>query len=185
MTSVLKLAALAALAAVVASIAPTFSALNGKADSQYIGRVAAFSPEGRASKMAEPGAKSANSKETDVTGQKEAEARTALQSSQLQFLYTYYIWMEFCSERFAQFDNAKAGLREVVKGKESGFSPEQADSLWNVTAEKFQQLEGVLQIAGAARLYADCDQNGRYVEGLLTLASRPGGASPLPRRKDF
>jgi hypothetical protein len=181
------LAAVATLAVVFAGAAPTLSALNGDFGSQYGRRdVAMRNAEEQVGKEKEAEAKIAQRNEAEVNKRKAAAAKIAQQSSQLQFLYTYYIWMEICSERFTQFDNMKAGLREFLRSREATFPSDQADSIWNVTAEKFQQLEGVLKIAGDARLYTDCDQHGRYIEGLLMLASRMGEPSePLLRRKDF
>jgi len=177
---------LAAIAAVV-FVAPTLSALNGNFGSQHIrGDFAVPNAEEQAGKGKETEAKSAEGKRAEVSKQEGVQAKFAVQSSQLQFLYTYYIWMEICTERFNQFDNTKAGLKEVLRSKEADVPSEQAESIWNVTVEKFQQLEGVLKIAGDDRLYADCDENSKYIQGFLTLASRMGGPlHPLPRKKDF
>jgi hypothetical protein len=177
---------LAALAAVV-FVAPTLSGLNGNFGSQHIrGDFAVPNAEEQAGKGKETEAKSAEGKRAEVSKQEGVQAKFAVQSSQLQFLYTYYIWMEICAERFTQFNNTKKGLKEVLKSKEADVPSEQAERVWNVTVEKFQQLEGVLKIAGDDRFYADCDENNRYIEGFLTLASQMGGPlHPLPRKKDF
>jgi hypothetical protein len=90
--------------------------------------------------------------ETDVNKQKEAEALVVQRSSQLQFLYTHYILMEICAERFTQFGGTKAGLKELLQSREGDIPTERAERIWNVTAEKFQQLEGALRIAGDAQL---------------------------------
>jgi hypothetical protein len=183
----IRLAALAALAVAFAVVAPTLSALNGNFGAQYSRRDVAMPNAGeQVSKKKRPEVKFAERNEAEMNKHREAEAKIARQSSQLQFLYTYYIWMEICAERFTRFDNTKTELRAVLRSKEAGFPPEQADSIWTVTAEKFRQLEGVLQIAGDAQLYTDCDQNSRYIEDIVMLASRMAGSSqPLLRKKDF
>src|SRR5262245_23134915 len=181
-----KRAALATIGVIFVGVAPTLSAFNGNFGSQYNRYLEARKAEEKTKEKTEAEAKVKESREGEVNRQPEAEANVARQASQLQFLYTYYIWMEICAERFAQFDNTKKGLKEVLKSKEADVPSEQAESIWNVTVAKFQQLEGVLKIAGDDRLYADCDENSRYIEGFLTLASRIGGPSqPLPRKKDF
>jgi hypothetical protein len=182
-----RLAALATLAAAFAGVAPTLSALNGNVGSQHSrGDIAVPNAEEQVGKKNEAEVKIAALKGAELNRQKQDEARIAPQASQLQFLYTYYIWMEVCAERFNEFRDTKARLRQILRSKEVDFTLEQADSIWNVAAEKFQQVEGVLQISGDDQLYTNCDQNSRYVEGFLMLASRMGGpTSPLPRKKDF
>jgi len=181
-----KRAALATIGVIFVGVAPTLSAFNGNFGSQYNRHLNVRKAEEKTKKEAEAEAKVKEPREGEVNRQQEAEAKVARQASQLQFLYTYYIWMEICAERFAQFDNTKVELREILRDKEANIPPERAESVWNVTAEKFQQLEGVLKIAGDVQLYADCDQNSRYIEGFLTLASQMHGPSPpLLRKRDF
>jgi len=176
-----------AMLAVFAGVAPTLHPFNGEHSYQYShGDSALREAEEQAMKKREGEPKTAEWKEVEVNRLEEGDAPITQQSSQLQFLYTYYIWMQICAERFSQFDNAKAGLREVLRSKEADFSSQQAVTIWNATAKRFQRLEGVLRIAGDDQLYADCDQNSRYVEGLLTLVSRMGDPSPrVLRKKDF
>lgn len=184
MASDIRLLALAALAAAFAGAAPALRAFNGNFGSQYNRRDFATDIPARTAKEAEES--TTERKNAEVSRHDEAETKISLQASQLQFLYTYYIWMEICAERFSRFDSTKAGLRDVLRRKETGFPSEQADSIWNAAAEKFKQLEGVLHTGEDARLYSDCEYNSRYVEGLLTLASRPGRQPTLTlRRKDF
>lgn len=179
-----RLLALAALAVALAGAAPALRAFNNNFGSQYSHRDFATDKQAGTAKAVEP--KVTERKDAEANRHDEAETEISLQASRLQFLYTYYIWMEICAERFSQFDSTKEGLREVLRSKETGFPSERADSIWNTTAERFQQLEGVLRAGGDAQLYSDCDQNSRYVEGLLMLASRTGGRStPILRRKDF
>ena len=184
MASEIRLLALAALAVALAGAAPALRAFNGNFGSQYSRHDLATGKPAGTAKEAEAGI--TERKDAEARRHDEAEIKISLQASQLQFLYTYYIWMEICAERFSQFDSTKAGLREVVRSKEASFPSEQADSIWNATAEKFMQLEGVLHGDGDARLYSDCDHNSRYVEGLLTLASQASEPpTPILRRKDF
>jgi hypothetical protein len=188
MVITIRLAALVTVAAVsFAGVAHTLSTLNRNFGSQYSRQGSApLNTDEQLGARKETDATIVEQKEAETKKQKEAEAKIAQQSPQLQFLYTYYIWMQICAERFTEFENTKAGLREVLRSKEVGFPPEQAESIWNAAADKFQQVESVLKIAGEARLYADCDRNGRYIEGLLTLVpGMEGPSSPLPRKKDF
>jgi hypothetical protein len=96
----------------------------------------------------------------------------------------YYMEIQVCAERFPQFENTRSGLRDVLKSKETGLPPEQVELIWNATAEKFKQLEAVLKVAGDAQLYTECEQNSKYVAGLLLLVPGMGGDAP-PRKKDF
>jgi len=103
----IRLAALAALALVF--VAPALSALNGNFGSQYSRRgFVVRNAEGQAGEKEEAEAKIAEGKKARVNEKEEVEAQIAQQSSQLQFLYTYYIWMEICTQRFTQFDYTKA-----------------------------------------------------------------------------
>jgi hypothetical protein len=184
MASEIRLLALAALVVAFAGATPALRAFNSNFGSQYSRHDSATEIPARTARGAE--ASTTERKNAEVSRHDEAETKISLQASQLRFLYTYYIWMEMCVERFSRFDSTKTGLREVLRSKEAGFPSEQADSIWNATAEKFKQLEGVLHTGGDARLYSDCEYNSRYVEGLLTLASQPGGQPTLIlRRKDF
>jgi len=180
-----KPAALATIGVIFVGVAPTLSAFNGNFGSQYNRYLEARKAEEKTKEKTEAEAKVKEPREGEVNRQQEAEANVARQASQLQFLYTYYIWMEICAERFAQFDNTKVELREILRNQEANIPPERAQSVWNVTAEKFRQLEDVLKIAGEAQLYTDCDQNSRYIEGFLTLAQMHGPSSSLLRKKDF
>ncbi|HMA73076.1 MAG TPA: hypothetical protein VKP67_16580 [Xanthobacteraceae bacterium] len=176
-----------AMLAVFAGVAPTLHPFDGEHGYQYSHSDSAVrDAEERAAKKKEAEPKTAEWKEAGVNRHEGIEAKIAPQSLQLQFLYTYYIWMQICAERFNQFDNVKAELREVLRSKEASYPSEQADTIWNATAERFQRLEPVLRITGDDQLYVDCDQNSRYVEGLLTLVSRMGDPSPrVLRKKDF
>lgn len=119
--------------------------------------------------------------------QREVQQKRAEQIQQLQMLYLYYMEIEVCAERFTQFENTRAGLKDVLKSKETELPPEQVERIWNATAEKFKQLEPVLKVIGDARLYTECQQNSKYVAGLILLVPGMGGASedtPL-RKKDF
>jgi hypothetical protein len=181
MAPALRSLALAALTVAFAGATPALRAFNGAFGPRYD---LATDKQAALAKGTEP--RITERKDAEAHRRDEAEISLSLQASQLQFLYTYYIWMEICTERFSQFDSTKAGLREVLRSKEAGFPSERANNIWNATAEKFQQLESALQTGGDAQLYSDCDQNNRYVEEFLTLASRIGGRSePVLRRKDF
>jgi hypothetical protein len=175
-----KRAALATIGVIFVGVAPTLSAFNGNFGFQYNRHLEVRKADEQANEETEAEAKVKERREGEVNRQQEAEAKVAPQASQLQFLYTYYIWMDICAERFAQFGDTKVELREILRNKEANIPPEQAESIWNVTAEKFQQLEGVLKIAGDVQLYTDCDQNSRYIDGFLTLASQMHGPSPPP-----
>ncbi len=181
MAAALKSLVLAALAVALAGATPALRAFNGAFGPLYD---LATDKRATLAKGAEP--RITERRDAEARRPDEGEINLSLQASQLQFLYTYYIWMEICAERFSQFESTKAGLREVLRSKEAGFPSERANNIWNATAEKFQQLESVLQTGGDTQLYSECDQNSRYVEALLTLASRIGGRSePILRRKDF
>jgi len=119
--------------------------------------------------------------------QREVEQKMAEQLQQLQMLYPYYMGLQVCAERFSEFNNARSGLKDVLKNKEAGLPREQVERIWNATAEKFKQLEAVLKVNGDAQLYTTCQQNSEYVAGLILLVPGLGGASqdaPL-RKKDF
>jgi hypothetical protein len=120
---------------------------------------------------------------------KEEECRRThcQETAQLQMFYVPYMELEVCAERFAEFENAKSSLRDVLKRKETGLPPEQVERVWNMTAEKFKQLEAVLKVAGDAQLYTECERTRKYVAGLILLVPGMGGPSQdVPaRKKDF
>ena len=109
--------------------------------------------------------------------QREVEQKTVEQFQQLQLLYVYYMELQVCAERFTQFENTRSGLRDVLKSKETGLPREQVERIWNATAEKFKQLEAALKVTGDAQLYTECEQNSKYVAGLILLVPGMNGSS--------
>src|SRR5215470_1537551 len=128
-----KRAALATIGVIFVGVAPTLSAFNGNFGSQYNRHLDARKTEEKTKEKTEAEAKVKEPREGEANRQQEAGANIA-RASQLQFLYTYYIWMEICAERFAQFDNTKVELREILRNQEANIPPERAESVWNVTA---------------------------------------------------
>jgi hypothetical protein len=121
-----RLLALATFAAALAGAVPALNGFSANLDSQYSHRDLAT---GKHATARETELKTAERKDTEANRHDEAETKMSLQASQLRFLYTYYIWMEICAERFSQFDSTKAGLREILKSKESDLPLEQANSI--------------------------------------------------------
>lgn len=93
---------------------------------------------------------------------------------QLGPLYANYMTLQVCAARFPQFDNARSGLRDFLKDKESAFPRELTDRLWNAVAEQFQKVEVALNAASDAQLNAECEQ-----------ASKKTTQEPPLRKKDF
>jgi len=171
-----------------ADVAHALSTLNDNFVAEYSGlAISVRDAEQQLRQKTEAEAKFAEQKEAEAKKQTQTEAKIAEQFQQLQVLYLYYMELQVCAERFTQFENTRAGLRDILKSKEAGMSSEQVDAIWNATAEKFQKLEPVLKVAGDAQLYTECDQNSRYVAGLILLVpdmGTPTQGTPL-RKKDF
>jgi hypothetical protein len=60
-----------------------------------------------------------------------------------------YLTLQVCAERLQQFGGAKAGLGAFLKNKESAFSRELTDKLWDVVAAQFQKPESDLKSASS------------------------------------
>jgi hypothetical protein len=72
-----------------------------------------------------------------------------------------------CAERLRHFARAKAGLGAFLKSKETEFSPELADKLWNSVAAQFQKLESDLERASDDQLAAACEGGSQHVAALI------------------
>ena len=170
---------------------PTFRPLSARNDifvAEYASRnVAVSKAEEQLRQQREAVAEKSRQEAESANKQREIGQKTAEQFQQLQMLYIYYMELQVCAERFTEFENARSSLRNVLKRKETGLPPEQVERVWNATAEKFKQLEAVLKVTGDPQLYTECEQNRKYVAGLILLVPGMGGPSQdaPARKKDF
>jgi hypothetical protein len=67
---------------------------------------------------------------------------------ELAMLYLMYLELQFCAERYRDFEEAKATAREVAKRREAYFSSNEIDKTWRSTAELFAKMEPVLKATG-------------------------------------
>jgi PDZ domain len=104
-------------------------------------------------------------------------------AEQLGSAYRDYLTLQVCAERLRQFDRAKAGVRAFLKSKESAFSHELTDKLWNTVATRFQKLESDLERASNDQLAAECDRASKQAAALIGTDDTTQ-APPL-RKKDF
>jgi len=102
-------------------------------------------------------------------------------AEQLGPAYRDYLTLEVCAERLRHFARAKAGLGAFLKSKETEFSPELADKLWNSVAAQFQKLESDLERASDDQLAAACEGASQHVAALIG----PDETAPPLRKKDF
>jgi len=102
---------------------------------------------------------------------------------QLGPAYADYLTLQVCAERLRQFDRAKTGLGAFLKTKESAFSHELADRLWNTVATQFQKRESDLERASNDQLAAECDRASRQAAALIGTDETIQG--PPLRKKDF
>jgi membrane-associated protease RseP (regulator of RpoE activity) len=101
---------------------------------------------------------------------------------QLGQAYRNYLTLQVCAERLQQFGRAKAGLGAFLKSKESAFSHELADKLWNTVATQFQKRESELERASNDQLAAECE---RVSKQAVALIGTDEMTQPPLRKKDF
>jgi len=102
-------------------------------------------------------------------------------AAQLGSAYLDYLTLQACAERLQQFGRVKAGLGAFLKNKESAFSRELTDKLWDTVAAQFQKLESDLGSASNDQLAAACERAGKQAAALIGADET---APPL-RKKDF
>jgi serine protease Do len=104
-------------------------------------------------------------------------------AEQLSPAYADYLTLQVCTERLRQFERAKAGLRALLKSKESAFAQELTDKLWDTVAAQFQKRESDLERASNDQLAAECERISKRVAALIDT-DETTQAPPL-RKKDF
>jgi hypothetical protein len=102
---------------------------------------------------------------------------------QLGPAYRDYLTLQVCAERLRQFDRAKAGLGAFLKSKESAFSRELTDKLWDTVAVQFQKLESDLERASSDQLAAECERVSKQTAALIGTDETT--QAPPVRKKDF
>jgi hypothetical protein len=102
---------------------------------------------------------------------------------QLGPAYRDYLTLQVCAERLRQFERAKARLSAFLKSKETAFSHELTDKLWNTVAAQFQKLESDLERASNDQLAAECERASKRAAALIGT-DETTQAPPL-RKKDF
>jgi len=104
-------------------------------------------------------------------------------TDQLGPAYRDYLTLQVCAERLRQFDRVKARLGAFLKTKESAFSNELTDRLWNSVATQFQKLESELERASNDQLAEECERASRQVAALI--GTQEATQVPPLRRRDF
>ena len=104
-------------------------------------------------------------------------------AEQLGPAYRDYLTLQVCAERLRQFDRAKAGLGAFLKSKESAFSHELTDKLWDTVAVQFQKLESDLERASSDQFAAECERVSKQVAALIGTDETT--QAPPVRKKDF
>jgi membrane-associated protease RseP (regulator of RpoE activity) len=104
-------------------------------------------------------------------------------AEQLGPAYADYLTLQVCAERLRQFDRTKAGLGTFLKSKESAFSHELTDKLWNAVAAQFQKRESDLEHASNDQLAAECERASKQAATLIGT-DETTQAPPL-RKRDF
>ena len=102
-------------------------------------------------------------------------------AEQLGPAYRDYLTLQVCAERLQQFGREKAGLGAFLKNKESAFSRELTDKLWDAVAAQFQKLENELERASNDQLAAECDRASKQTAALIGADE----TTPPLRKKDF
>jgi hypothetical protein len=70
-----------------------------------------------------------------------------------------------------------------LKSKESAFSHELTDKLWDRVAMQFQKLESDLELASSDQLAAECERVSKQVAALI--GTNETTQAPPVRKKDF
>jgi hypothetical protein len=102
-------------------------------------------------------------------------------AAQLGPAYRDYLTLQVCAERLQQFGRAKAGLGAYLKNKESAFSRELTDKLWDAVAAQFQKLENDLERASNDQLAGECERASKQTAALIGTEQ----TTPPLRKKDF
>lgn len=104
--------------------------------------------------------------------------------AELAGLYTYYMTLQFCAERFPLvFREPLAEFRDVLTNREKDLAKEHTDAVWNATAERFRLAETRLRVEGDGDAIRDCEQVRGKIDTLLALV--PDAEEVPLRRKDF
>jgi hypothetical protein len=103
-------------------------------------------------------------------------------AEQLGPAYGGYLTLQVCAERLQQFERIKAGLGAFLKSKESAFSHELTDKLWNSVAAQFQTRENELERASNDQLALECERASMQAVALIGTDET---TQPPLRRKDF
>jgi hypothetical protein len=93
-----------------------------------------------------------------------------------------YLTVRVCAERLRQFERTKAGLGAFLKTKESAFSHELTDKLWNAVATQFRKRESELERASNDQLAAECKRASK--QAVAVIGTDETTQPPL-RKKDF
>jgi len=104
-------------------------------------------------------------------------------AEQLGPAYRVYLTLQVCAERLRQFDRAKVGLGAFLKSKESAFSHELTEKLWDTVAVQFQKLESDLERASSDQLAAECERVSKQAAALIGTDETT--QAPPVRKKDF
>ena len=91
---------------------------------------------------------------------------------QLGHAYRDYLTLQVCAERLRQFDRPKARLGAFLKSKESTFSHELTDKLWNTVAAQFQKHENDLERTSNDQLAEECARASKQATALTAPTRR-------------
>ena len=118
---------------------------------------------------------------------KQANPGSLRQDEELAGLYSYYMTLQLCAERFSKtglYQERLSGFRNVLKNREKNLPKEHTDAVWNATAEKFRLTETKFRVEGDNQAMQECEQVQRQIDSLLALVPNTEGEIEL-RKKDF
>jgi membrane-associated protease RseP (regulator of RpoE activity) len=150
-------------------------------DAAGLSQIVAETPAGK--EVAVTVIRRGNQGTTTVTLSDQATHFERAAAEQLSPAYADYLTLQVCTQRLRQFDRAKVRLRGLLKRKESAFSLELTDKLWNIVATQFQKRESDLERASNDQLAEECERVSKRVVALIG-PDETTQAPPL-RKKDF
>jgi hypothetical protein len=112
-----------------------------------------------------------------------AEETRAEHDKELTIVYLIYLELQFCAERYQNFEDAKSTARDIAKAKEADFMPEDSEKVWHSAAEAFAKMEPILKTT--SQLYQECNGASNALAGLVMSGIGKPGQSPNLRKKDF
>jgi hypothetical protein len=109
--------------------------------------------------------------EEEIQRNRQQAEKKAASEAELKLYYLTYLQLQFCVQKFPNFEDAKNTAKEISKNREADFSPDQTEKFWRGSAEDFKKkVEPILKTT--SQLYEKCSQTSE----MLSILIESGGA---------